>query len=213
MSDYVDISRRLTRGIGAWPGSRGFASHADNSIAGGDEANVSAIEMDVHVGTHVDAPLHFIDGGATLDQVGLDPFIGPAFVAEIRDAARIGGRELDAAGIPDDTTRLLLRTSNSLDDRYVDGPFTEDFAALTLDGAQWVEQRTMKLVGIDYMSVQRFEDSFDTHRVLLGAGICILEGLDLRHVKPGRYELVCLPLHLEGLEAGPARAILRGVRS
>lgn len=208
MSGYIDISRRLTRDIACWPGSRAFTIHSESAIADGSEANVSALELDAHTGTHVDAPLHFIREGAAIDGVGLDPFVGPAFVADIPGARRIGRAELDAADVPEGTTRLLLRTPNSLDDAFVDGPFREDFAALTIDGAEWAVERGLKLVGIDYLSIQRFEDSFDTHRVLLGAGVCILEGLDLREVTPGSYRLVCLPLRLVGTEAAPARAVL-----
>src|SRR5207302_1517819 len=106
------------------------------------------------------------------------------------DADAIGRNELDAARVPDGTTRLLLRTRNSEDDAYSEGPFREDFAALSLDGAEWAVERGLRLVGIDYLSIQRYADSFDTHRVLLGAGLCIVEGLDLRQVAPGPYTLV-----------------------
>jgi arylformamidase len=205
---YLDISRPLSEGIAAWPGSPGFRVFAHQSIADGDQSNASGIEMDVHTGTHVDAPSHFIQGGATLDAVGLDPFLGPAYVAEIDTTDEIDDAALDAAEIPDTTERLLLRTRNSRDEAYVTGPFREDFAALTPTGARWIVQRGLVLVGIDYLSIQRFGDSSDTHQILLGAGVCILEGLDLRAADRGRYRLVCLPLPLVGVEAAPARALL-----
>jgi arylformamidase len=205
---YFDISRPLQKGIAAWPGSPGFRVFAHQSIADGAEANASGIEMDVHVGTHVDAPAHFIQGGATLDAVGLHPFVGPVYVAAIDTADRIDAAALDAAEIPDGTERLLLRTRNSSDETYLHGPFREDFAALTAEGARWVVERGLALVGIDYLSIQRFADPPDTHRILLGAGVCILEGLDLRAVGPGQYRLICLPLRLVGVEAAPARALL-----
>jgi arylformamidase len=205
---YFDISRPLQEGIAAWPGSPGFRVFAHQSIAEGADANASAIEMDVHVGTHVDAPAHFIQGGATLDAVGLHPFVGPAYVAAIEATGRIDAAALDAAKIPDGTERLLVRTRNSSDETYVHGPFREDFAALTAEGARWVVERGLALVGIDYLSIQRFGDPPDTHRTLLGAGVCILEGLDLRAVGQGHYRLVCLPLPLVGVEAAPARALL-----
>lgn len=205
---YFDISRPLREGIAAWPGSPGFRVFVHQSIADGAESNASGIEMDVHVGTHVDAPAHFIQGGATLDGVGLHPFVGPAYVAEIDDTDRIDAGVLEAAEIPVDTERLLLRTSNSRDEAYLDGPFREDFAALTAEGARWVVERGLVLVGIDYLSIQRFGDPPDTHQILLDAGVCILEGLDLRAVGRGSYGLVCLPLPLVGAEAAPARAVL-----
>jgi len=205
---FYDISRPLQEGIAAWPGSPGFRVFAHQSIADGAESNASGIEMDVHVGTHVDAPAHFIRGGATLDGVGLKPFVGPVYVAEIEEPAGIDAAALDSAEIPDSTERLLLRTKNSDDETYLHGPFREDFAALTADGARWVVERGLVLVGIDYLSIQRFDDPPDTHQILLGAGVCILEGLDLRAVGRGHYGLVCLPLPLVGVEAAPARALL-----
>jgi arylformamidase len=203
-----DISRPLREGIAAWPGSPGFRVFVHQSIADGGDSNASGIEMDVHTGTHVDAPAHFIEGGATLDAVGLHPFVGPAYVAEIDATDEIDAAALDAAEIPDTTKRLLLRTRNSHDEAYFAGPFREDFAALTAEGARWVVERGLVLVGIDYLSIQRFGDPPDTHQILLGAGVCILEGLDLRAVDRGRYRLVCLPLPLVGVEAAPARALL-----
>jgi arylformamidase len=208
MTDYLDISRPLRSGIACWPGSREFGIHVERAISDGSESNVSALEMDVHTGTHVDAPLHFLDGGASVGEVGLTPFVGPAYVLDIQDAERIDRRALTAADVPRSTTRLLLRTSNSTDDAFVEGPFREDFAALTLDAAEWAVERRFQLVGIDYLSIQRYGDPYDTHRVLLGAGVCILEGLDLRAAAEGAYMLVCLPLRLTEAEAAPARAIL-----
>jgi arylformamidase len=207
-AECFDISRPLQEGIAAWPGSPGFRTFVHQSIADGADSNASGIEMDVHVGTHVDAPAHFIDGGATLDAVGLHPFVGSAYVAQIDATDRIDAAVLEAAGIPDGTERLLLRTANSRDEAYLTGPFREDFAALTADGARWVVERGLVLVGIDYLSIQRFGDQPDTHRILLGAGVCILEGLDLRAVGRGPYRLICLPLPLVGAEAAPARAVL-----
>ncbi len=205
---YLDISRPLREGVAAWPGSPGFRTFVHQSIAAGADSNASGIEMDVHTGTHVDAPAHFIEGGETLDAVGLRPFVGHAYVAEIDSVDEIDAAALDAAGIPEGTERLLLRTRNSRDTAYLDGPFREDYAALTADGARWVVGRGLVLVGIDYLSIQRFGDPPDTHQILLAAGVCILEGLDLRAVGRGRYRLVCLPLALVGVEGAPARAVL-----
>jgi arylformamidase len=205
---YFDISRPLQEGIATWPGSPGFRVFVHQSTADGDAANATGIEMDVHVGTHVDAPAHFIPDGATLDAVGLRPFVGPAYVVEIDSTDEIDAAVLDAAQIPDDAKRLLLRTRNSRDDTYLSGPFREDFAALTAEGARWVVERGLVLVGIDYLSIQRFADPPDTHEILLAAHVCILEGLDLRAVGRGHFKLVCLPLPLVGVEAAPARALL-----
>ncbi len=205
---YLDISRRLDASLPTWPDSPGFATSWLSTIPSGADANVTRLELDVHTGTHVDAPLHFVDGGANLEDIGLAPFVGPAFVADVPDVARIDAETLGALGLPDGTTRLLLRTRNSTEERYRGGPFDQDYAALTLDAAQWVVDHGLVLVGIDYASVQRFEDSPETHRVILGAGVAILEGLDLREAAPGPHLLVCLPIRLTGAEGAPARAIL-----
>ena len=177
------------------------------AIARGDEANVSQLTMDVHTGTHVDAPRHFVADGAVVEQLGLDVLIGPALVIDTGSATEIGAEVLDALGLPR-LERVLLRTANSANPRLYQAPFDEDYAALTLDGAEWLVAHGVRLIGIDYLSVQRYALTKDIHRVILGAGIAILEGLDLRNVAAGDYELVCLPLRLDGVEAAPARAIL-----
>jgi len=202
----LDISMPLDARTPVWPGSPGFASYAHSSLAAGDVANATLIEMDVHCGTHVDAPRHFVDGGATLDAVGLGPVMGPAWVADAVGHAGIDAALLEALDIPRETTRLLLRTDNSYARR--EAPFREDYVALTADAAQWVVDRRLELIGVDYLSIQRFHDPPDTHQILLRAGTVILEGIDLRDVRSGRWTLVCLPISLVGAEAAPARALL-----
>jgi arylformamidase len=165
--------------------------------------------MDVHVGTHVDAPLHFIADGPNLEDVGLDPFLGSCWVADVGDAKRIGAEQLTELGVPSSCTRLLLRTNPEV--AWFRHPFDEDFAAVTSDGAAWIVDRGMTLIGIDYVSIQRFEDGPEVHQILLGNDVCILEGLDLRSAPPGPYDLTCLPIRLESAEAAPARAILRSI--
>lgn len=207
MSTLIDISVPLSRDIPTWPDSPGFGMRRHLAIGAGDAANASEISMDVHCGTHVDAPLHFAEGGTDLEGVGLGPFVGDAVVADIGGHRRIGAAQLDTLALPSGTRRLLLKTPNS--GGWHRRRFEPDFAALTLDGAEWAVARGLDLIGIDYLSIQRYEDGPETHRVLLGGGVCILEGLELAGVAPGRYELWCLPLRMEDAEAGPARAVLR----
>jgi arylformamidase len=178
------------------------------SISQGDDANVTQLSMDVHSGTHVDAPRHFIDHGETVEDLGLDPFIGPAIVLETGWAKEITASVLGAAMIPERTERLLLRTANSLRPDLYRTPFDKDYAALTLDGAEWLASKDLRLVGIDYLSIQRYSESPDVHRTLLGAGVPVLEGLCLAAVAPGEYQLICLPMRLANVEGAPARAIL-----
>jgi arylformamidase len=204
----IDISMPLGPNTPTWPGSPGIGTAPLLSIANGDDANATQITMDVHCGTHVDAPRHFVPNGATIDAMGLDPFVGRAWVSVLSGVRGIGADTLDRAGIPAGTERLLLRTDNSLDARLRSGPFTDDYAALSADGASWVVDHGIKLIGIDYLSIQRFEDPPDTHQILLGAGVSILEGLELAEVSAGWWKLLCLPLKLTGTEAAPARAVV-----
>ncbi len=204
---WQDISLPLDADLPTWPGSPGVLTTWRTSIQQGDVTNVTQLSMDVHSGTHVDAPRHFLDAGTTVDQLGLAPFVGSAVVIDTGAAPEITAEVLAAASIPPDTERLLLRTANS--SRPARAPFREDYAALTLDGAQWlVDTCNLQLVGIDYLSIQRFTEPPDVHRTLLGSGLAILEGLCLKDVVPGAYELVCLPLRLIDVEGAPARAIL-----
>jgi arylformamidase len=204
----IDISMGLGPETPAWPGSPGITTSTLMSMAAGDEVNGSRLDMDVHCGTHVDAPLHFVADGATVEDVGLTPFVGSAWVADVPDATAIGAEVLERLQVPEGTVRLLLRTRNSLDRSLRSAPFSEKFVALTADGAQWVVDHGLRLIGIDYLSIQRFADPPDTHQILLGAGTAIVEGLDLEQVDEGRWNLICLPLKLLGTEGAPARAVL-----
>lgn len=204
--ELIDISMPLDGRTPVWPGSPGYGRSAHLALAAGDVANASAIEMDVHCGTHVDAPLHFVDEGDDIDQLGLDPLVGPAWVADAGGHRAIDAAVLEALEVPAGTLRLILRTDNTLGPR--EAPFREDYVGVTPDGARWIADRGLRLIGIDYLSVQLFHDPPDTHQILLGAGIAILEGLALGEVTPGPWTLVCLPLRLTGAEAAPARAVL-----
>lgn len=205
---WQDISVALTVDLPVWPGSPGVQTSLRTSIGRGDDANVSELAMDVHTGTHVDAPRHFLADGSLVEDLGLDPFVGPALVVDTGGSTEITAAVLEALELPIGVERLLLRTANSVRHDLYRTPFDDDYAALTLDGAEWLVARGLRLIGIDYLSVQRYAMTTDIHRVILGAGIAALEGLDLREVAIGDYELVCLPLRLAGVEAAPARAVL-----
>ena len=177
-------------------------------IAGGDLANLSRMELGTHTGTHVDAPLHFVHGGAGADRLALDVLVGPAFVADARGApGDIDAAALAALGVPAGSERLLLRTRNGeLWDR---GAFTRDYVGVADDAARELVAMGVRLLGIDYLSIAPSADPAPTHRTLLEAGVVIVEGLDLRAVDPGAYELICLPLRIEGADGAPARVLLR----
>ena len=181
------------------------------SLEDGGTANVSHLSCSVHTGTHVDAPRHFIEGAPAVDQMALDVLLGPAHVCYLPGAERIYPSDLERLGLPQHAERLLLRTRNSeLWARNVT-EFTPDYVALTAEAAQWLVRRGIRLIGVDYLSVQLFDDPEPTtHRTLLAAGVIIIEGLNLHNVAPGVYHLVCLPLRLAGADGAPARAVLMG---
>jgi len=200
-----DITIPLRRGMHQHPLLPEFALTPYRELAKGDLANAFLLtNLTTHTGTHVDAPLHFIEGGAPLEHLPLETLVGPALVVEVGEVREIGAREL--AAVPPDTRRLLLKTRNS---RLWEAPALQpDYTYISPAGARWLVERGVSLVGIDYLSVAPPGNPQEVHRTLLGAGIIILEGLDLRAVPPGEYTLVCLPLKVEGADGCPARAIL-----
>lgn len=181
------------------------------SLKAGDRANVSRLDCDVHMGTHVDAPWHFLSDGFTVDEMSLDVLIGPATVAYLPEASVITAKELAGLNLPSGIQRLLLKTRNS--DLWAAGvtEFRKDYVALSADAARWAVERGIRLVGIDYLSVQCYDDNPLTHQILMKAGVIIVEGLNLAAVEPGSYELICLPLRLVGADGAPVRAVLRAL--
>ena len=209
VGSIIDISVPLHPEMPVWPGSVGIRLSRTMSLEAGDSSNVSRLDCDVHVGTHVDAPLHFIEDGSSVEQMPLKTLIGMVFVAYLPEEVDvITADDLAALSIPKGTQRLLLRTRNSL--LWANGVngFRTDYVALTADAARWMVEHGIRLVGVDYLSVQRYQDGSETHQILLGAGVVIVEGLNLADVVPGQYKLICLPLKLVGAEGAPARAVL-----
>lgn len=194
MSTWIDITAPLQEGIPQWPGDPVFRMWTVSNLDEG--ARVSAFSMCAHTGTHIDAPAHYLEGGASISAAPLDLLIGPAVVATF-DGAWQGA------------ARVLFRTSSS-DHQWWHEPFREDFPAITPNLARQLAASGVKLVGIDYLSVGRNGAAgSEVHRILLGAGIWLLEGLNLCEAPLGHYELVCLPLRLIGADGAPARALLR----
>lgn len=176
------------------------------SLADGDVANISRLEMLVHSGTHVDAPAHFLPGGAGVDSLPIDTFFGQAHVLDATGVAGdLDGESLGKLDLPV-TERLLLRTRNS--ELWGFDRFADDYCGVTANAAEILVRRGVRLVGIDYLSVAPRNDPTPTHRILLDAGVVIVEGLDLRGVMEGPYELCCLPMLIDGCDGAPARAIL-----
>jgi arylformamidase len=206
---FWDITVAFRTDLPLWPGDPAPKTSLMKSQAGGYRCNVTRLDTGVHFGTHLDAPCHFIEGGKGVDELPLDVLVGPCTVAGVPEVMEITPAHLDALNLRPDVTRLLLKTRNSALWDRPDHEFARDYAAITADAARWLVDRGMKLVGIDYLSIQLFADPVSTtHIVLLGAEVIIVEGLDLRAVAPGDYQLTCLPMKLAGADGAPVRAIL-----
>jgi arylformamidase len=207
----IDITVPLTTEMPIWPGCKGIRITPAMRMDEGDSYNASRLDFNLHTGTHVDAPRHFLQNGSTVEQLPLDVLIGPSYVAYLPDAADVTPSNLTDLNLPPGIERLLLRTRNSELWTAKTTEFKEDFTALTHEAAQWIVDKKIRLLGVDYLSVQRFADDPTTHQILLGADTIVLEGINLSNVKTGTYELICLPLRLLGTEAAPARVILRQI--
>ena len=192
--------------MAVWPGDGGVVLTKTSSMADGDSCNVTRLEMGVHTGTHVDAPSHFVLGGSTVEAMALDALIGPAYVLDLPDV-RDSVMAEDLAAAPA-CERLILRTANTARGLLTSESFCEDFAHISGAAAAAIAERGIRLVGVDYLSVEGFRPgSHAVHDTLLEAGIVLVEGLDLREVSGGLWRIVCLPLKLEGADGSPARVI------
>lgn len=203
-----DVSVGISPQMPVWPGDSAVKLERVREIAKGANANVSRLECGVHVGTHVDAPSHFIDGAATVETLPLNVLNGTAFVVDLPNAGVLDAPTFESADIPQGTRRLLLKTRNSEFWPGEASEFKTDFVGVDESGASWLVQRGIQLVGIDYLSIAPYKQSRPTHRVLLEADVVVVEGLDLREVGSGQYMLHCLPLKLLGSDGAPARTIL-----
>jgi arylformamidase len=192
-----------------YPGNPPVEIELQQSMAKGGSSNVSSLKFGSHTATHVDAPLHMIQGAASVDQISLDVLMGPATVLAFGDdVMSVTAEALRAANIGN-AERVLLKTRNSAFIRS--GTFQKDYTYLAPDGAEYLVSSGVKLVGIDYLSIEQFHSGHHrTHSTLLSNGVVILEGVDLSGVSPGHYELRCLPLSMPGLDGAPARAVLVG---
>ena len=195
-----DVSVPIAPGMVVWEGDPPAEFEQTASLEAGDAANVTRLTLGSHTGTHVDAPLHFLPGGAAVDRLPLEALVGPALVLDLTHL----DADVSAADvlIPEGATRLLLRTRNSR--LWERGEFVAEHLAVAPAAARLLVERGVRLVGVDYLSV----GSPETHRILLEAGVVALEGLDLRGIEPGEYLLAALPLRLVGVDGAPARVVL-----
>jgi arylformamidase len=208
MSIY-DISLPISESLVTWPGQAPVSLSQISHLERGDTATVSHLQISVHGGTHVDAPAHFIRGGAGVETLDLDILTGPALVVHVPEVNALTGDIVSGLPIPPGVQRVLFRTRNSEYWVRAEREFKTDFVAVTDDAAHWLIEHGVRLVGVDYLSVAPFDALVATHQTLLGDGVVVVEGLNLSQIAPGIYEFVCLPLKIVGSDGAPARAILR----
>jgi arylformamidase len=210
MGRLIDLSLRIGPELLVWPGDPPVEVVPRLELAKGDPANVSELRMGTHTGTHVDPPNHFVEGARGIDQVPVDLLFGPVVVADGRHLDRpIVTADLEALAIPPGADRVLLRTANSELWRQPRVEFPDSYACLTPEAARWVVDRGIRLIGVDFLSVeQKGAEGHPVHHILLENGVVIVEGLNLGDAEPGGYTLACLPLRIVDGDGGPARAIL-----
>jgi arylformamidase len=203
----IDVSVPLDSNLPTYPGNTKFSLEPIKRIARGDSSNVSTLHLSAHAGTHVDAPRHFFDDGPSVDTLALGMLVGRARIIQIDSRKGIGAAELSAIDLSEDL-RLLIKTGNSR--LWGSRQFHTDYVGITESGAKHLIDHGIKVVGVDYLSVELFKTpGAPAHHVLLGNGAIVIEGLNLLDVEPGIYEMICLPLRVVGAEGAPARVVLR----
>lgn len=204
-----DVSVPIMESMVVWPGDPQPVIELISNRDQGAVANVRRISMSTHSGTHVDAPDHFVEGGASVDQIALKRLVGPCQVLAVEDVNVITAKDLAAVWPKANPRRILLKTKNSQRQLIRDKVFHRDFVALSADGAEFLVAQEVLTVGIDYYSIEPFETpGHPTHMTLLSRDVLVIEGVDLSTVKPGSYRLSCLPLRIVGADGSPARVLL-----
>ena len=205
---WIDVSVTVRSGMPHWPDNPPVVMERVMDLSQGDVCNLSHVAMGVHSGTHMDGPVHFLPGAPGLDEMPLTATMGEARVIQIEDPREITADELRKHQLSRGD-RVLFRTSNS-PRVWEESGFVKDFVYISEPAASYLAETGVRTVGVDYLSVGGYyADGAAVHRILLDAGIWIIEGLDLSPVTAGRYELICLPVKLHGSDGAPARAILR----
>ncbi len=203
---YYDITLSLSADTVRWVTAPPFELAKRRRMGKGDQNNSSALNMSVHSGTHIDAPFHFVDGGATIDELPLQLFIGPALVYAVDAERYITKEHVDNITLQGET-RVLFKSRNS---QLLHEPeYDPNFVAFSVEAAEALVEKGVRLVGLDYLSVAHADEQVPVHRAFLDHGVVLLEGIDLSAVEPGRYELMCFPMRILGSDGAPCRAVLR----
>ena len=211
-----DVTVPLSNDLPTWPGDPAVEITDCRCLSNGDAANVTALNIGAHTATHVDAPAHFIEGAPKVESLDLNVLIGKAEVVEVPEDYRAINNEFVLAHCSPGAERILFKTRNSAFWNEPKPEFRTDFTYLDLEAARTLVQRGAKLIGIDYLSIEKFHsEKHETHLTLLSHGVVILEGLNLTGIPAGKYELICLPLRLRSNkgDGAPARVVLRTMES
>ena len=211
---WTDVTYPIFEDMTGWPGQPSTQLETLSCIHCGDSAMVSVLHMSLHSGTHMDAPSHFLAQGIDISQAPFTVGMGPVRIAEVTPKAEVTPADLEAyeqrtrpleAG-----ERLILRTPNSDRANWLQEPFNKDYHAIGPEAAHWIGKKKLQLIGVDYLSVGPFHSGNpQTHRALMGARVWIIEGVDLRRIEEGDYEMICLPLRIAGGDASPIRILIR----
>ena len=209
---WLDVTYPISEDMVSWPGQPPVSLRRLSTLEQGDTANVSWLELSLHTGTHMDAPRHFIEGGADITALPLSTMMGLVRVAEVGDVATVTAADVRAfetrSGAVRAGERVFFKTKNSSLD-WSKEPFDKDYVALEPDAATYLAAKKIAVVGVDYLSVAPFDAPTETHRILLGSSVWVIEGLDLRFVDEGRFEMLALPLKIVTGDASPLRVLLR----
>ena len=204
---FYDVTLPISNAMITWPSDPAVSITGTSLISQGGFCNLSELKIGSHCGTHIDAPSHFLENGRTIDQLALENLIGETTVFEFKNKENIDVCDIKQLRF-DNVKRVLFKTVNS--SYWKLSAFKKDFVYLTKDAAQYLVDKGIRLVGVDYLSVEKFESQLaETHNILLRNDVIILEGLDLSTVEPGRYELIALPLKIKDGDGSPARVILK----
>lgn len=204
---FYDVTVPISNAMITWPSDPAVSITGTSLISRGDFCNLSELKIGSHCGTHIDAPSHFLENGRTIDQLALENLIGEATVFEFKHKENIDVSDIKQLQF-DNVKRVLFKTVNSSYWKF--STFKKDFVYLTKDAAQYLVDKGIRLVGVDYLSVEKFESQLaETHHTLLRNDVIILEGLDLSNVERGRYELIALPLKIKDGDGSPARVVLK----
>ncbi|NUN24399.1 MAG: cyclase family protein [Candidatus Jettenia caeni] len=206
---FYDVTLTISNTLITWPTDPPVAIRKTSLISQGDSSNVSELKFGSHCGTHIDAPYHFEENGIKIDQIPLDYLIGNATVFDIKNKEKIDLDEVKLLQLKG-VKRVIFKTINST--YWKLSEFKKDFIYITKEAAQYLVDNEVKLIGIDYLSVEKFESTYaDTHHILLRKDVVIIEGLDLSNIKAGNYELIALPLKIKDGDGSPARVILKSI--